>query len=213
MDGFGDPNQQITPNITVPQTRELPKKPRKGLKIFIILAIVATAAIGGFLILQGLNEETEILPSPTSSSLVSEPTSESPPVEEEKVDKKEVSIQVLNGTGIPKEGSFLQTELEKVGFADIKTGNAETKNATSAVVTFSNSLSKSIVNEITQKLEDIYKEVDTKTSTGLDFDVVIVTGVRKGATPKATATPTSKATATPSATTTPTPTSTPTATP
>ena len=93
-----------------------------------------------------------------------------------------------------------------MGFSDIPVGNAAADNHETTTVTFASSLSSALKDEITKKLESTYDDVDTKTSSTQKTDVLIVTGLKKGATPKPTAT------ATPTPTKTTTPTATPTAT-
>jgi len=113
------------------------------------------------------------------------------------VAKAEVTIQIQNGTGITGEASYLQGILKSLGYSDIKTGNAATQDATTTSITFKSSLSQAVVDEITTKLKTLYDKVETKTSSSTTYDVVIVTGLRKGATAKPSATATSTSTSTP----------------
>jgi hypothetical protein len=126
-------------------------------------------------------------------------------------------VEVLNGTGVPGEASFLQKELEELGFENIEAGNADEQDQTETIATYSRELSATVADEITARLEELYEKVRTRRATvSGDFDLTITTGPRKK-TLGATSSPTSsaKASASPTATAkaTATPTSSPTATP
>lgn len=204
---------QNNQDIGFPLSAKKPKK-KGNLLVFLILAIVIL--VGGIIFFVSRSKrESEDLVSPTPAQLTTFTPS---PVETlEPADKEDVSIEVLNGTGISGEASYLQGQLKSLGYDDIEVGNADSQDQTVTVVTFSNSLDEGNKNEIFEKLETIYEEVTKKTSASTSVDVEIVTGLRKGQTakPEATATPSPTPTATTTATATPTetPTETPTASP
>jgi len=219
-------NQPIqSPQVSFPQPRE--PEARKGSNARVVIAIIGVIIIvvlGGWFILG--NRDGSATPTPTPvGGLSTFPTpgtaatpETSPTPTPAPVDKSEVKIEVLNGTGVPGEASFLEKELVALGFENIKAGNADEQNATETVVTYSRDFSQATADEITAKLEEIYTTVRTRKATPSgDFDVSITTGPRKGgSTAKpATAKPSATATATPkaSASATPTPTATPTSTP
>jgi hypothetical protein len=181
----------------------------KKKRFFILLTILAFAGVGVFLIFKGLNSEEEFSitasPSPSVAGVATTPFPDATSEPDEEVDKSEVEIEVLNGTGISGEAGFLQSKLEALGYDDISAGNASSSDNETTIVNFSTSLDSTLVSEITKLLEDTYSEVETKTSGSLSVDVQITTGLRKGATPKPSASASASATATP----TPTPTATP----
>ena len=211
-----DENQETEQMSDTPEPVEEPKtpevgfpmaqpKPKGGINKLVIFALVLLLLIGGgiFLFSRGSKEDTgELGPTPTVEGL-SGPTS-TPTATPSPVDKADVSIEIQNGTGITGEAAYLQGVLKSMGYSDIKAGNAAEANHETTTVTFAKSLSSAIVDEITKKLESIYDEVDTKISSTQKTDVLIVTGLKKGATPKPTSTPTSTPTTTPTTTTTPT---------
>ncbi len=193
--------------------------PRKsgGVKTLLIVGVLVLVAILGFVIYKSAsNNSTEANPSPTSFDNLTTPSDQTIQTltpapsagPSTKVDKTKVQIQVQNGTGITGEAAYLQTQLSTLGYTNVKVGNSDS-TITATSVTFSSSLDSGVVSEITQKLNSIYQTVNTKTSSSATFDVVIVTGLRKGATPKASGSPTAK----PSASATPTPSASPSAKP
>lgn len=188
-----------------------PQRKSSGAKTFLVIGILVLVAILGFIIFKNASKQAEeITPTPFAETPTEAPVVSSPTASPKPADKSKVKIEIQNGTGIPGEAAFLQTELKSLGYTNITVGNASSQDATATVVTFAKSLSADIVDELTKKLKELYKEVTVKTSTTATTDVVIVTGLRKGATSKPSATPTVKASSTPtaSASATPTPAST-----
>jgi hypothetical protein len=180
-------------------------------KTLLILGVLILVGILGYVAFKNASDNggSESTSSPTPVSVeTSAPVSTSTATP---ADKSKVKIEVQNGTGITGEAAFLQTQLKNLGYTNITVGNASSQNNTTTTVTFAKSLSSSVVDEITKKLKELYKEVEVKTSSTSTIDVLIVTGLRKGATAKPSATPTPKASATPStgASATPTATATP----
>lgn len=210
--------------VSFPTINE-PKK-SGGVKTLLIVGVLVLVAILGFVIYKSAsNKSTDVTEEPTSFDNLTTPSSETLPTSTPapsgtpstaKVDKTKVQIQVQNGTGITGEAAYLQTQLSNLGYTNVKVGNSDsTVTATSA--TFSSSLDSAVVTELTQKLNTIYQTVNTQTSSSSTFDVVIVTGLRKGASPKPSTSPSGspKGTATPTAkpSTSPTPTRSPSPTP
>jgi hypothetical protein len=177
----------------------------------------------GFVIYKSAsNQETEVTPEPTSFDNLTTPSSETVPTftpapsasPAANMDKSKVEIQVQNGTGITGEAAYLQNQLKDLGYTNVKVGNSDA-TVTATSVTFATSLDGGVVSEITQKLNTLYQTVTTKTSSTGTFDIVIVTGLRKGATakPSGTATPRASGSPTPVASGTKSPSPTPTSSP
>lgn len=193
---------QNSPEVGFPLS---PKSKEKSSKAgLIILIVVALLGIGIFFLTKRAGEK-EIAPTETPT-VTSSPV---PTASAEPIDRAEVSIEVQNGTGISGEAAYLQGQLRSLGYTDITVGNASSQDNEATTVTFKTGLNQQAIDEITSKLEDLYQDVTTKTSSTQTKDVVIITGLRKGQTPKPSATPTPKAspTATPTGTATPAPTS------
>lgn len=176
-----------------------------GPKTILIVGILILVAVLGFVVYKSATGKGGPTPEPTSfdnqiqgaqDSGVSVSTPQ-PTTTPKPADRSSVSIVIQNGTGITGEAAYLQTQLKNLGYTDVKVGNASTQDASTTSVTFSKSLSQDIVTEITQELNSIYQKVTATTSTSGTTDVLIVTGLRKGATSKPSATP--KASASPSA--------------
>ena len=199
------------------------QKKSGGAKTLLIVGILVLVAILGFVIYKSASktsEDTEALPTtfdnlttPSSDQTMEVSTPMPSIAPSVTLDKTKVQVQVQNGTGIPGEAAYLQTQFSTLGYTNVKVGNSDS-NVTTTTVTFAKSLDAAAVAEITQKLNSIYATVSTQTSSSATFDVVVVTGLRKGATPKASGTPAPVASGSPSATpkasTTPTPSPTPT---
>mgnify|MGYP001581106125 FL=1 len=216
-----DQNPLETPqnsDVGVVNPIQVPSQKDSKALIIIIIIILFLLGVGGFLIFRGGNKES--LPSPTPGSEVQgEQTELTPSPTPKEIDKSKIEILVQNGTGISGEAGLLATQLKSLGYTNVKTGNAETQDASITTVTFKNSLEEEVVNEITKKLESMYKEVKSKKSSSIDQGVLIITGLRKGVTAKPSASPTPKASSSPKPSASPTgspsasPTSSPTPTP
>lgn len=206
------PVQNETPasNVSFPTVGQ-PEKKSNGAKTLLIIGILVLVAILGFIIFKNSStQEASSTPTPFESTPTQEPVSASPSATPKAADKSKVKIEVQNGTGITGEAAYLQTQLKALGYTNITVGNASSQDATATTVTFAKSLSADVVDELTKKLKDLYKDVTVKTSSTATMDVVIVTGLKKGATSKPSATPTASGTPKASASATPTVTPTPT---
>jgi len=216
-----DQNQETQTQTVTQETTTRPSsgvsfptvgEPKKsgGAKTLLIVGVLILVGILGFVIYknasdkneEGLGEPTpfENLNAPSQNEEVSSPTPTTAP---STVDKTKVKIQVQNGTGITGEAAYLQTQLKDLGYTNVAIGNSAQQDLTATQVSFAGSLSSEVVREITAELNSIYQSVTTVTSTSTTYDVVIITGLRKGATPRPSAAPTATPTATPIPTATP----------
>jgi hypothetical protein len=213
-----EPTFRETPSgVSFPTVGEQ-KKPG-GAKTFLIIGILILVAILGFVIYKSATKKTDVLSAvePTPFDNLTAPPDQGVVVATpapitatpKAADRTGVAIQVQNGTGITGEAAYLQTQLKNLGYTDVKVGNASSQNVTTTTVTFSSSLDSSIIAELTQKFNALYQTVATSNSASTTFDVVVVTGLRKGATPKPSASPSASSSATPTATPTVKPTATP----
>lgn len=201
----------------VSSRRSTGSKKKKNIKrIIVILLFLAVFAAGGWFLLKEpiFDEDVSEESSLTELDTKEEPTSTPIPTEIP-VDKENVSIQILNGTGIAGEATYLQGKLRSLDYTEIEVGNAESQDNETTTVTFSSTLQEEIVDEITEELEKVYNKVTVKTSSSLEDDEIeIIVGLRKGQS-LPTAAPTNEPTPTtdPSVTQTPTPTPSPTVSP
>lgn len=200
-----------TENVGFPTPIERPKKKLNKLAVIgIVLFLVALIGFFVFRKARSSREEEEVISTPSTETV--EIVSETPQSTPASVSKDKIKIDIKNGTGIPGEAAYLVNKLKVLGYESITAGNADKSSYTQTEVSFSSSLSSEVVGEITKELESVYSGVKTSSSSSLGgVDVLIITGLRKGASPKAQST--ASPSATPKATSSPTPTSSPTATP
>lgn len=155
--------------------------------IIVIIGVIAIVAGGIFFIMRTSGEEGSMTasPTPTTNSLspiaTPEPTvTPSPTPSAEPVDRAEIKVQVLNGTGTPGDAGLVKTALEKLDFAEITTANADEQEETSTTVTYSKDIDAATIDEIVASLEEIFSKVEAKSGTiAGDFDIRILTGEKK----------------------------------
>lgn len=191
-----------------------PRKTKISSKAIIGVIILIVFVVAGFFIFKD-NKVPKENPSPSPVIRIGETSvrtpTPTPTPTPEIVDKTEISFEIQNGTGINGEAAYLRDLLKSLGYSNFKIGNAATTDNVTTSLTFAKSVPQTVQTEITNKLKEVYKEVDVKTSATVRVDVLIVTGLRKGASPKPTGSPTSSPSPTGAAQNSPSPT--PTATP
>ena len=186
----------------------------KGKRMLLIgLIVVAVLLIGaGIFYLVGSSKTLEITASPTPVS-ASQTTSPEATPSPSPLEKSDISIEVQNGTGIAKDASFVEGILKKLGFSDIKVGNASSQDHTQTTVSYKKEVSSEFISEIITELKKSYTNVVDKESSSIETDIQIITGSKKGQTttpkPATTSTPTGTASPKASPTASPKPTATP----
>ena len=172
-----------------------PKKSGSA-KTLLIVGVLILVGILGFVIFKSAaskNDETLIEPTPFEN-LTTSPQDETTVTPEASaspvaVNKANIKVQVQNGTGITGEAAYLQTQLKGLGYTNIAIGNSSQQNLTATQVSFASTLSSEVVTEITTKLKALYQNVTSTTSASTTYDVIVITGLRKGATPKPSTSP------------------------
>jgi len=176
-----DQTAQSTPETVAERGQPSTEKKSKKIIWIIIAIVIIVGIVGGVVYLLQTPQEAMIEETPDFSTGQETPEPISTP---EPVDKSEVSIIVLNGTGITGEAGFLQEKLENLGYEGIEVGNADETDHEVTIVIFSPSLQDEIKDEILGELEGIYEAVESETSELDDSDIEITTGLRVGQTPK-----------------------------
>lgn len=106
----------------------------------------------------------KLTPTPTSSSSATQ-----------KIDN--LTVQILNGSGIPGQATEMKDKLTAGGFKNITTGNSGSTGSSATKVTFSKSVSKSTQSALITILNQIFSTVETNSSSSSsEFDISIVTG-------------------------------------
>jgi len=189
------------------------KKDKRGF-LLVLITISVLIIIGGVVFFfsqrEIANEETESV-LPAAEEFIEEPTIE-PIATTKPIDVSLLKVKVMNGTGIAKEASYVESLLIPLGFKNIEKTNATTTDYVNTEVSFSAEVAAEIKTAVITALEKAYKNVVTKTLTGSTYNIEIITGAKltttASTTPKASVTPkpsvsptaSPKASATPTAT-------------
>lgn len=91
-------------------------------------------------------------------------------------EKKNLTIKILNGTGIPGEAAKVARSLENINLKNIETGNWDKTNNIKTMVKLSASVSGTVKEEIINELMKLFDGVEATVSSIITTDVEIITG-------------------------------------
>lgn len=144
--------------------------------VIVILVVLIGISVGAFFLLgKGANEKAQ-------SDNVQEETVESTPVPasptpESTLDKENLTIRVLNGSGVAGRAGGAAEVLEDAGYIDVDTGNADSFDYEETVIQIKSDKNE-YIDLLVEDLEGSYvvagetEELDEDS----DFDVVIIVG-------------------------------------
>lgn len=174
--------------------------------VIIAIAILLGVGAAAFMFLRG-SSSTTTTSTTTPTAFVEEPTATPEP----SVNKADITIKILNGSGVVGEAGRVQKMLEDADFVVESTDNADNYDYETTEIQAKSSVSSTITEEISELLSDEYTVDTSQLGEDEETDIVIIVGVRKNA---PTAKPTTASTATtgtvtpttkPTGSTTPTP--------
>lgn len=170
--------------------KEVPEK-KKGagfFKIFLIFLIILSlgAVIAGGVYYYQKNiagDKTVVIEQNSDQEeVIDEPVVEPTAVpEKEEVDYGELTLQILNGSGIPGEAGAVKDLLTDLVFDNIVTGNASNYDFEKTVISLKEDVPNQVFTDIKEAISDTY-EVEEETETledASDYDVVITVGAKK----------------------------------
>lgn len=179
-----------------PQTVRSSSGGNRAPLIALVLIVLLALGVGGWFILKGQGGSATVSPSPTPQIEISTPE----PTQVPTIDKSKIKIEIQNGSGAPGDAAFVRDRLTALGFSQFEVGNATSQDNKITQVAFASTVPDGVKTEIKSELEKNYQTVQVGGTVSGNNDVKIVTGLRKGATPKPTATASPKPSASPSAT-------------
>lgn len=158
------------------------QKDNTKLKWFVLISLAGIGILGGiFIFRQPQKIEAKKI---TTVPIKYKQLSNTPTVKPIKA-KKNVTIQILNGTGIPGQAAVIAKVLEVAGYSldNIKSGNAKTIGGTVTTITSSADFEE-IVSNIKDVLKPVFPDIangilDSNPNEDSGFDIVIVTGSTK----------------------------------
>lgn len=97
--------------------------------------------------------------------------------QESEIDRSQIKVQVLNGTGKAGQALKVKEKLQNLNFSLIETANTPTQDFVKTEISFASSIPQSVRNEIQQELEKNFQEVQVlEDQTNQNYDIVITTG-------------------------------------
>ena len=173
-------NNFLTPSKPPPTLGEDPRKFLNNNPVMVAilcgLLIIGTGTVA-FLTLRKPNNARKL---PTQVSQVRPTAVPEPEVAASQsavvtVDKKDLTVQVLNGSDLPGLAGKIQKQLEEIGLVEIKTGNSS-ESAKNTLVTYSPRVSQEIRDLIDTEIRETFAAVTVRDEPVTGFDVAIVTG-------------------------------------
>lgn len=89
--------------------------------------------------------------------------------------KERISIQILNGSGIPGQADTMKQSLEGKGFNNITTGNANGAQSNRTLIIFKKEVDENSRNEITKAIKLYLDDYLVQEKEDIDSDVLIIT--------------------------------------
>ncbi|MFH1601540.1 MAG: LytR C-terminal domain-containing protein [Candidatus Shapirobacteria bacterium] len=154
----------------------LPEKKRK-FPIFLIIIILLAGSAGVVLFSRVMTNKgnTQLAPAPTPApDIIEEPT----PTLEPQLDRADLTIQVLNGTGEPGVAGEGKDYLEGLGYEDVAAGNADSYNYKETGIALKEE-AQEYFDLLSKDLAGMYS-VSSESSTlseSSDYDVVVTLGL------------------------------------
>ncbi|KKQ83929.1 MAG: hypothetical protein UT08_C0027G0006 [Candidatus Woesebacteria bacterium GW2011_GWB1_38_8] len=163
-------------------SKEVEKKGGPNFKIILLIMItllILGSVVGGmYYFKKQVNTEVTQPEEQTQEEPSSVPTQ----VPEE-FDLKELSVSVLNGSGVKGEAAAVKTLLSKSGFTEdkIETGNADKTNYENTSVSLKKDVPQSIYDEVKKSLDETYtvEKSDTELEEDSSFDIIVIVGQKK----------------------------------
>jgi hypothetical protein len=138
--------------------------------LFFLLLLSVGVAVGGYYVLSNMNLSAQ----PEKEIVATTPTPT--PTPDVTLPKEELSVEVLNGTGTAGQAGRASTLLEDLNLVNIETGNADTEENTTTIITFSDKVSQVIQDEVVAALEEAFTKVTASTVPDQETDIVVTTG-------------------------------------
>jgi len=167
-------------------SKEVERKSKSGLKVVIIivvvLAVLGIIAGGVFYYQAGFNKKDKTLPNEPEQNQnqelkISPTITETPEPTLEEIDLSELSVNILNGSGITGEAGRVNELLTKLNFKEIETGNADSYDYTTTFVNLKQSIPNTVFDKISEALGDDYTvEKDSVLEDSSEYDIEIIVG-------------------------------------
>ncbi len=155
---------------------------QSGNYLYIIVTVVFILALigAGYFLYQNFLKADDSAIQPAIVSVEESqlsPTETVTPTPEVELDRADLTVQILNGSGTPGVASTAQEYLEGLGYENIDTGNADSYDYEETVIAIKTE-KEDYLNLISQDLADKYTVAEETESLDddSDFDVIITLG-------------------------------------
>jgi hypothetical protein len=172
-------NNFLTPSKPPPTFREAPRKFLNSNPILVIALCVVLVIGTGVIAFLTLRRPGKTAKPPVRVSQIQRTAPpETELVASESgiiVDKKDLTVQVLNGSNLSGVALKVQKQLEEIGFTNIEVGNSSA-SAQNTLVVYSPRVSRDIRDQIDAQIKETFNIFSVRDSSEPSYDVFIITG-------------------------------------
>lgn len=180
-----DWNKWNLQDLTDEETRAESKVPSKKIVAAAFLLVLLLAAGLYFFLFRSKpgalapNDVAKTNASPAAQvEEASSPAQESTPAPQlvASTKKEDIKVTILNGSGVQGQASKVRSTLASLGFINFQLGNAASFNLKETMVTYSDSVSDQIIDEVVANLEKEFTQITRQEDPKRRAEIVITTG-------------------------------------
>lgn len=182
-DNFFAAEHPTTPHATTLAPTIIQPEEKKSTLPYLIPVFVLLLGILGFVFYTQRNTTENQVPnsqivSPTQPIQPTSTPTSAPQKSEDELIKEfgNISIQILNGSGVGGQANVTRSAFEQLGFTNIAVGNAESAQQNATVVVFTEGVPLGVQTVILNMLKEVYAEVRAQQTRDAASQVIITIG-------------------------------------
>ena len=173
------PQHNLLDEVAAEASREGSGNMKKILLVILLLLLGAGLIFAGIKAADKFMGNSGEVEEELTEEILEETTPTPSPMPEASIEKSEVTVKILNGTGTPGQAGKAKTVMEDLGFEGVTAGNAPSKDATSTTVMFSSDIPQSLRDEIVEALDEVFDEVEQEEDEDAKMAITVTTGLEQ----------------------------------
>ncbi len=167
--------------VSGPQFEDLPPQPTKNSRLYIMVAVffILVSILAALFIMRKKPKTVKIEPTPAISTPMKQqeaielPTSS--PSGMLTISKEMLTIEILNGSGVPGQADTIRKQLLEKDFNNITTGNAPGVQTTRTLILVKKDVSETDRNQIIEVIKLFAEDYTLQEKDDIDVDILITT--------------------------------------